>query len=276
MTYFLKKYVNKKRAGLTLGLLISLTALLFFSEADFAAQPDEFIGPKKIEINANRNFVTEETIIEDAPVIEEQPLKSAVRLDVPLLNQMAEPRLYNGCEVTSLAMILNYHGFAVTKNQLAEELPTVSVQDANGNYGNPHEAFVGDMTANSGPGYFVYHEPIYQLASQFIDDSYEAIDLSGSDFTEIQRQLSIGNPVWVITTTIFAETGDNFTWQTATGEVSVSMSEHSVVLTGYDENEIYLNDPYGNQDYATDLEAFIASWEQMGRQAVVITEVSEV
>ncbi|WP_265458301.1 C39 family peptidase [Enterococcus sp. HY326] len=276
MTHFLKKYINKKRATLTLGLLISLTALIFFSEADFAAQPDEFIGPKRIEINANRNFVTEETAVEATPVIEEQPLKSAVRLDVPLLNQMTEPRLYNGCEVTSLAMILNYHGFAVTKNQLAEELPTVPVQDANGNYGNPHEAFVGDMTANTGPGYFVYHEPIYQLANQFIDNSYEAIDLSGSDFTEIQRQLSIGNPVWVITTTTFSETGDNFTWQTTTGEVSVSMSEHSVVLTGYDENEIYLNDPYGSKDYATDLQAFIASWEQMGRQAVVITEASEV
>ena len=38
-------------------------------------------------------------------------------LNVPLLNQMDDPRLYNGCEVTSLAMILNYSGIDVSKNE---------------------------------------------------------------------------------------------------------------------------------------------------------------
>ncbi len=43
-------------------------------------------------------------------------------LDVPLINQMDSPKLYNGCEVASLAMILNYSGYHVTKNELANEV----------------------------------------------------------------------------------------------------------------------------------------------------------
>ena len=37
-------------------------------------------------------------------------------MDVILYNQMDAPRLYNGCEVTSLAMLLHYSGYEqVTK-----------------------------------------------------------------------------------------------------------------------------------------------------------------
>lgn len=46
-------------------------------------------------------------------------------LDVPIIRQMDAPRLYNGCEVTSLAMLLVDNGFHVTKNQLAEEIKYV-------------------------------------------------------------------------------------------------------------------------------------------------------
>src|SRR4051794_8824899 len=52
-------------------------------------------------------------------------LPDSILLDVPLLKQMDPPLLYNGCEVTSLAMILNYHGIKVTKNELAQNIKTV-------------------------------------------------------------------------------------------------------------------------------------------------------
>lgn len=48
------------------------------------------------------------------------------------------------------------------------------------------------------------------------------------------------------------------------------MSEHSVVLVGYDEKNVYLNDLYGNKNYATNSSDFVASWEQMGSQAVTM------
>ena len=47
-------------------------------------------------------------------------------MDVILYNQMDAPRLYNGCEVTSLAMLLHYNRYEhVTKNKLANEVKRV-------------------------------------------------------------------------------------------------------------------------------------------------------
>lgn len=45
------------------------------------------------------------------------PIKPEQQLNVPIENQM--PDLPNGCEVTSLAMLLNYYGIKVTKEDLA-------------------------------------------------------------------------------------------------------------------------------------------------------------
>ena len=53
-------------------------------------------------------------------------------LNVPLINQLDAPRLYNGCEVTSLAMVLNYNGYYVTKNELANNIKTVPLTYPNG------------------------------------------------------------------------------------------------------------------------------------------------
>lgn len=67
-------------------------------------------------------------------------------MDVILYNQMDAPRLYNGCEVTSLAMLLHYSGYEqVTKNALANEIKRVPLNYENGLKGDPHDGFVGDM-----------------------------------------------------------------------------------------------------------------------------------
>jgi len=63
---------------------------------------------------------------------------------------MAAPRLKNGCEMTSLAMVLNYHGVKVTKNTLANQVNKVPWMYSNGLRGNPNLGFVGDMA--NGPG----------------------------------------------------------------------------------------------------------------------------
>ena len=45
-------------------------------------------------------------------------MKEEQKLNVPIENQM--PDLPNGCEVTSLSMLMNYYGIRVTKNELAQ------------------------------------------------------------------------------------------------------------------------------------------------------------
>ena len=207
--------------------------------------------------------------------VEKTPKKKVVhadeiKLDVPLLNQMDEPSLYNGCEVTSLAMLLQYLGIDVTKNELAEKVAKVPFEDASGNHGDPREGFVGDMSGVD-PGYSVYVDPMIALASQYVEPN-RVINLSGN-FEKVLQALAEKQPVWCITTVTFAATNDLETWQTVNGPIKISWNVHSVLITGFDQDHIYLNDPYGEKR-AVDRDDFIAAWQQMGSQAFTIKKTS--
>jgi uncharacterized protein YvpB len=189
-------------------------------------------------------------------------------LDVPLFKQMAAPRLYNGCEVTSLAMILTFQGIDVSKNELAESIEHVPLNYGNGKKGNPNAGFVGDM--ENGPGLGVYHKPIFNLAKKYAGERAE--NLTGQSFDRVIEKLSESKPVWVIINTIYAPLGEgNFeTWETPDGPVQITFNMHSVAITGYDESHIYVNDPYGTKNLKVDKTNFIKAWEQLGSQAIVI------
>ncbi len=198
--------------------------------------------------------------------------KDHITLDVPLINQMDDPELYNGCEVTSLAMLLNYYGFDVTKNELAESLTSVPYQYDDGLYGNPNKGFVGSMDATNGIGYSVYHAPIASLAQKYIDNDFQVIDLTGKSLDEILAYCLNGAPIWTIVTTSYAATDDLETWKTPTGTVEISWSVHSAVITGFNSDKIIVNDPYGEKNKTVDREDFEAAFKQMGNQAITITK----
>ncbi|MFF2448390.1 C39 family peptidase [Neobacillus sp. NPDC058068] len=193
-------------------------------------------------------------------------LPDSILLDVPLLNQMDKPKLYNGCEVTSLAMILNYHGIKVTKNELAEKIKTVPLTYSNGKKGNPNAGFVGDMA--NGPGLGVYNGPVFELAQKYVGD--RAVNLTNQPFSDLLTEVGQGLPVWVITTSNFTPVSVFQTWDTPQGKIDITFSEHSVAITGYDENYIYINDPYGEKNKKINKDSFIKAWEKMGKQAIVI------
>jgi uncharacterized protein YvpB len=196
------------------------------------------------------------------------PLPNEKILDVPLLLQMDAPRLYNGCEVTSLAMVLNYSGISVSKNELASNITTVPLNYEDGTNGNPNVGFVGNMA--DGPGLGVYHGPIFKLAQTYVNNRVE--DLTKQPFSAVIEKVALGSPVWVITTTTFAPTTEMKNWSTPQGTVDVTYKMHSVVVTGYDQESIYINDPYGGKNKKVNKENFIKAWEQMGSQAIVINK----
>jgi uncharacterized protein YvpB len=235
--------------------IIVITGFVFFSNSR------ETISSK---IEVNTAVVEEKILSEQTNVSEDHKIAEEMQLDVPLLNQMDSPRLYNGCEVTSLAMILNYKGISVTKNQLAQEITRVPLQYSNGENGNPNTGFVGNM--EDGPGLGVYHQPIFELAQKYL----HAADLTNTSFDQLIEEVANGNPVWVITTSTFAPVSAVETWQTPEGTVDITYNMHSVVITGYDSTNIYINNPYGTKNQKVDRESFIQAWEQMGKQAVVL------
>lgn len=183
------------------------------------------------------------------------------------------PELNRGCEVTSLAMLINYMGINVDKMTLAQNIPKdTTPYRKEGNtiyYGNPNVGFVGDIYNINNKGFGVFHGPIYELLTNYIGE--RALDITGCSKEDILFFLGKNRPVWVIVNAKYKPlpSSEFETWKTAEGEVYITYSEHSVLITGYDKDYVYFNDPLD----ATKLkkenrEQFFKAWEQMGRQAV--------
>lgn len=196
---------------------------------------------------------------------------SSPLINAPLIDQ--RPQLVRGCEVTSLAMLLQTAGVKVDKMTLAKQIkkdPTPKkVIDGVIHYGNPNVGFVGDMYDLKKPGYGVYHGPLMELAQSYLGG--RAIDLTGMDFDLVLNQLQQGIPVVVITSTTFKKIPPSEwqTWETESGPIKISKKEHAVLLTGYANQKLYLNDPLrGKKNEVTNLSDFVQAWKQFGSQAI--------
>ena len=194
-------------------------------------------------------------------------MKEEQKLNVPIENQM--PDLPNGCEVTSLSMLMNYYGIRVTKNELAQNIQHVRSFTNNGKYrGNPNQGFVGYMSIENA-GWCVYNGPLYNVARKYTNRIQNA---TGSDFLSILKLVSDGHPVLIITTTTFNRVNNMQTWETNTGKVNVTPSSHACVITGYDKKKriVYLNNPYGIKNQAVNWNNLENSYNQQGKQALYI------
>jgi uncharacterized protein YvpB len=231
---------------------------------------------QKIETTIDRlkqSFLAkEEALVEDviSPAVEKE-IKPSVLLDVPAICQL--PELPRGCEVTSLAMLLQDAGVQADKVTLAKQVkkdPT-PFQRKNGKvyFGNPNDGFVGDMHSLTTPGLGVYHKPIKQLAEIYLPG--KIMDITGSEFSVLQQYLSKGAPIWIITNSTYKKLPESAfrEWETPSGPIKITYYEHSVVITGYDQDYIYFNDPLtGEKNKKAPKADFVDAWAQMGRQAI--------
>ena len=198
-------------------------------------------------------------------------IKDRVLLNMPVIEQL--PELPRGCEVTVLAMLLESAGVNADKMKLAKEVkknPALyHVKNGKIHFGDPNKGFVGNMYTFSKPGLGVYHEPILELGNQYIPG--QMVNLTGESFNELKIPLSDGRPVWVIINAEYRELPDSYfeIWETESGPVKITMKEHSVLITGYDEKHIYFNDPLtGKKNKKAPIQDFEKSWVQMGSQAL--------
>lgn len=196
---------------------------------------------------------------------------SSAILDIPVISQL--PELPRGCEVTSLSMMLLSAGVKADKMTLAAQVtkdPT-PYSRVNGqiHYGNPNKGFVGDIYNMDNLGYGVYHGPIAKLANNYLPN--RVVDFTGSSFETMYQFLNQGKPVWVIIDTLFdtPPPQDWVVWHTPEGTISINGTEHSVLVTGYDSQYIYFNDPLtGEKNDKADISSFKKGWKQMGSQAI--------
>jgi uncharacterized protein YvpB len=192
-------------------------------------------------------------------------------LDAPVILQ--KPELYNGCEIATLAMLFQFYGIKKDKLELVPEMKkdTTKIRyNDNGTiryWGNPNTGFVGDITGRQ-KGFGIYHAALYELLQKYIPTG---LDLTGSSFDVLEQQVSDGVPVLVWTTVTFKAPSDDqwVIWDSPLGPFRTTFQEHTVLLVGYDENHVYINDPLsGKKQLRVEKEQFIASWEALGRQAL--------
>ncbi|MCI0182064.1 C39 family peptidase [Sulfoacidibacillus ferrooxidans] len=203
------------------------------------------------------------------------PMPRQVILPVKSICQM--PELPNGCEVTSLSILLQFEGIPVTNMTLASEVaraktPLVEDDGQVVRWGNPNDGFVGKMSGQ--PGYGVYNGPIAQLMKRYLP--HDVDDLTGDSPQQIIRVLESGRPVEVWTNVYFRPVTDWVTWMSDHGPVHATFDEHAVVLVGYGHGSLYLDNPLnGDQAERVNAKLFWGSWKQIGSQAVTVKKNTE-
>ncbi|MEK8129875.1 C39 family peptidase [Paenibacillus filicis] len=206
------------------------------------------------------------------PVPVEQPKASSVMLEAPVVRQL--PELPSGCEVTSLTMLLKFRGIEKTKMELAAEMkrdttPIRYNKDGSIAYwGNPNIGFVGEPTGKA-KGFGIYHTALFDQLKSHVPT---AVDLTQEPFEKLEDQLRSGIPSVVWTTIDFQVPERWVVWDSPLGPIQTTFMEHAVLLVGFDEENVYVNDPLSGQGQRKiNKEQFKATWEAMGRQAISYT-----
>ena len=178
---------------------------------------------------------------------------------------LQNPELPTGCEVTALAIVLNYYGYGVDKCDLSDYyLDKGYIGET-----NPNDAFLGEPRYDY--SYGCYAPVIVNCANYYLEGDRDVINLTGTSFYDLLDYINNGIPVIVWATTNMNNSYYSTTWDLPDGEFTWKANEHCLVLTGYDYDNglISVADPLvGNTQY--DINVFADRYEQMGCQAVIV------
>lgn len=200
----------------------------------------------------------EEMLAEAEPEeIAEIDFSTPVSLEVPLLYQ--KPELPEGCEVTSLTMVLNYLGVDVDKCTLSDSY----LPKTNDLKGDPNLYYLGNPKGN---GYYCYAPVLVKTVEAYNEEngtSLKAEDLTGCNLATLYTRVEEGNPVIVWGT---------LQWEIPkTHENGLYDNLHCMVLSGYSEDTVTITDSiYGLT--TVDRATFEIVWYAMGQMAMTVTE----
>jgi len=211
---------------------------------------------------------------EDMPLTETVLLpQEKVELEVEYISQF--PTLTNGPEVTSLATVLKYYSYDITKDDLNEYY----LPKGKAGHTNFYDAYIGEPSSRNN-SYGCYSGAIVTAANTYLEEkesSLRAVDYTGLSFTEVLKLVKEGKPVivWItrdenvepIFTADWIVDGEYIIWKD---------NMHCVVITGYDlnSNEVIVSDPmYGIKEY--DMAGFIKRFKKFYSQAVALEPLPE-
>ncbi|MFJ7831019.1 C39 family peptidase [Peribacillus sp. NPDC097284] len=162
------------------------------------------------------------------------------------------PELKYGCEVTSLAMFLQFAGIKVDKMQLADKIkkdnePLFTNKEGDiVRWGDPNKGFVGDITGKT-KGCAIYVEPFQDLIKQYLP--HRTMNLTGESFNDVLNQVQMKKPIVVATTGDY-KTPDRWeSWRCDSKEIVTPLYFHAVALVGFEGDYVYINDPLSGKKH---------------------------
>lgn len=190
-----------------------------------------------------------------------------IQLDAESILQ--NPELPTGCEVTSLAMALSFHGYGISKEKLADEY----LEKAAPGTVSYRTAFWGDPRKEDSFGCFA--PVITKAANQFLakkKSPHMAYNLTGTPLDDLLVEIRMGYPVIVWGSMyINGEIVFSYGWEIDGETVTWPSNEHCMLLIGFDTetNSVIVCDPLaGITSY--DKNAFQHHYDTLEQQAIVI------
>ena len=188
-----------------------------------------------------------------------------VKLEVP--SYLQQHTL--SCEVSSLRMALAYKGVMKSEDELLSEVGIDNTPHVGNTWGNPYEAFVGNVNGNQmRDGYGVYWGPIERVAKMYGN----AQAFQNGSISLLTSNILKGNPViiWV-----YSSSGAPTHWKTPSGvDIFAVAGEHTVVAVGFvgkadNPTQIIVNDSLVGQVYWP-RSLFNEKWDTFSQSGVII------
>jgi uncharacterized protein YvpB/LysM repeat protein len=168
---------------------------------------------------------------------------------------------YNlSCEARSAVDLAAYWGISVGETEFLQALP-YSDNPEKGYVGNPNEAW-GYIPPH---GYGVNATPVAETLQSY---GFDAIGLSNLSWDDLRGEISSGSPVivWVIGA---MWDGTPVEYEAQDGSTTiVAAFEHTMILTGYNQDTVQVVDANSGQYQTYPLSMFIRSWSVLGNMAV--------
>jgi uncharacterized protein YvpB len=134
---------------------------------------------------------------------------------------------------------------------------------------NPDTGFVGAYNGLWGgippASYGVHARPVAALLRQY---ELQAKARRGLSWNDLRTEIAAGRPVivWIIGQ-MWSGTPIEYT-TSANHKVTVARFEHTMIITGYDSNYVYVVDAYSGTNLAFYTHTFLDSWSVLGNMAI--------
>ena len=199
-----------------------------------------------------------------------------MELDVPLIAQ--NPELPNGCEATSLTMLLQYLGFDADKMDIAyDHMPRGDViwRDGQAVAPDPETTYIGNPGDRS--GYYILVPGLIDTAESYLKDqesTLRAADVSGIDEEGLVELVARRVPVVVWVTKSYEDVAyDDDEWSTVLDSETFHPYHnlHCVLIVGYDEDSFLINDPLEDKAQRVPRDTFMHGFSELGERAMIVS-----